>query len=796
MFQPFNSGLLYTMVRILFILVLSTLSSAFSYDSILLNKEFLNENVAPFSSYLNVGTQNYSISQIVGPTLARQFSPVHGDVYSFNGMPGATWFTFNIDNPTDHYQRLFLKIDTPFIETAQLYFQDLKTPEYLSKSTGQALSFSHRPHQLGNLVIPFDVGSSSQKIYLKIQPLHAVNMKVRLVDELTILSESRILFLLYIPLNCALLVAALMSAINYWRYRSPSSIWTTTVITGSLLNLSGWNGSIGWLISFIPHIETIAINSGTFLTLYGLAKILIVRRVNHNDWTANAIKWLARALLVAVILSCTPLSIHLLPLQILFAPVVWALFALHWFEKRTSNRIDQLMLVSYVLFAVHFTDLTLVLTGIISAVETNQLVIQSLLIAATMLLTLYGWLHAQQNITLPSADKPNFNGALWPILRKVNHDIRGPINGVLGMTELLQDTSLSAHQQEFVNTLQSAGFSLLREADQLQNLIHLGLNRLPEGEEEFDLYDLAEEIVQPYSKIAHSKNIELVLDIAPEVPSRYHGNVKIITQILSILLDNALKYTEYGEVIIQIKPWQAQRVRFSISDTGPGMAKDTQDNLFNLPSDKNPMSQTPKDVHLGLPICKYLINLLGGQLTLNSELRMGTTFWVDLPLTSTLPKGFTRTSADEDALNGIRLMVVDDNMTCCKVIEHLAQNWGMKVITMSNGQSAIANLHYEYHKNMPIDVLVLDQDMPAMTGTEMTIRVRQDPELNRDIVIIMLTGSDTLSTELEDDELGVKHILRKPVSARTLKEALQLSLPEILQNRETNNAKKNNSFFF
>lgn len=226
------------------------------------------------------------------------------------------------------------------------------------------------------------------------------------------------------------------------------------------------------------------------------------------------------------------------------------------------------------------------------------------------------------------------------------------------------------------------------------------------------------------------------------------------------------------------------------------MAKDTQERMFDLPSDKNPLGQSPKDVHLGLPICKYLINLLGGQLSISSELRAGTTFWVDLPLASTLPKGFSRTSTDENALNGIRLMVVDDNMTCCKVIEHLAQNWGMNVVTMTNAQSALANLHYEFHKNKPVDVLVLDQNMPSMTGTEMAMRVRQDPELNRDIIIIMLTGSDAVAAELEDEGLGVKHILRKPVSARTLKESLLLSLPEILQNRETHRAKQNNSYFF
>ncbi|MDX1473840.1 MAG: ATP-binding protein [Reinekea sp.] len=362
------------------------------------------------------------------------------------------------------------------------------------------------------------------------------------------------------------------------------------------------------------------------------------------------------------------------------------------------------------------------------------------------------------------------------------------------MAELLQDTTLSAHQQEYVNTIQTAGFSLLREADQLQNLIRIGLNRLPESEDEFDLYDLIEDTVQPFSRIAHSKHLELVLDIAPEIPTRYRGNAHIIGQILSNLLDNALKYTEHGEVLVQIKPWQNQRIRFSITDTGPGIAKDAKATLYNFPDANNDQQQLPKDVHLGLPISKYLVGLLGGQLSLSSELRMGTTFWVDLPLARASTNSSAQTDAEALKIEELRLMVVDDNLTCRKVIEHLAMSWGAEVLSMSNGQSALANLHNQYHKGEPIDVLILDQNMPSMSGLELAQRIRQDGGLNREIVIIMMTGADDVASDFSDKESGIEFVLSKPVSARALSQTLKLAMPKIVTNRENHHAKK--SLFF
>jgi CheY-like chemotaxis protein len=187
------------------------------------------------------------------------------------------------------------------------------------------------------------------------------------------------------------------------------------------------------------------------------------------------------------------------------------------------------------------------------------------------------------------------------------------------------------------------------------------------------------------------------------------------------------------------------------------------------------------------------VGLLGGQITFSSELRMGTTFWIDLPLAEVSTPAEIDDYSIQD-LDQMRLMVVDDNLTCRKVIEHLGMSWGMDVFSMSNGQSALANLHNEYHKGTPVDVLVLDQNMPSMTGIELAERIRADTSLNTDIIIIMLTGVDVGHVDLDESRLNIQYLLTKPVSGRALKQTLMQAMPDIQANRDRTHAKK--SLFF
>lgn len=762
-----------------------------AFDTVLVNQNYLNLSIAEYSDYLSPTDEDLSILDVTKESVERQFSPIHGDSLNFNQLADSTWITFSTNNPTGRPVRLFVSVEAPFLSRVELYSDITSSAGYNLVASGEEVSYQNRPFQMGRYVLPVTLDNGLQQLYLKVSPTVATNMRFHLMDETALLAESRTQVQITTLLTCVLLATAAVSLLGYSRFKMPLSLWAGVSIVGITVNIAGWNGSISYILTGIPAVAIVAINAGAFLTIMGLAHVLhLIRNETYTNWLSDALVWVGRIFLILTLLALSPLANSFLPMQIILIPVGLTIFALYLFEHRPATQSERLTLISLVLFAVYFVFTTLALIGLISAFNLFNFSLSILGLLSAIVLCWATWIAAKAKGARVAMEGLSLPDIHWPLLRKINHEMRGPINGVMGMTELLQDTTLSAHQQEYVNTVQTAGFSLLREADQLQNLIRIGLNRLPESEDEFDLYDLIEDTVQPFSRVSHAKKLELVLDIAPEIPSHYRGNAHIISQILANLIDNALKFTEHGEVLLQVKPWHHNRVRFAITDTGPGISGDLKNQMFSFPDPHNTHQQQPKDVHLGLPISKYLVSLLGGQLTYSSEQRMGTTFWVDLPLVPIHNAEQQQTPKTGLDIEDLRLMVVDDNLTCRKVIEHLAMNWNADVLSMSNGQSALANLHNQFHKGEPVDVLILDQNMPSMTGFELAQRIRQDSELNKDIVIIMMTGTDDVSATTDSSDTGIEFVLSKPVSARALLHTLNLAMTTIRQNREKHHAQK------
>ena len=782
--------------RLLLICLFTNIWSwAQGFESIQIEQPYLNANVVSNGAYLNTPSDPYPILEVISPAILRQFTPVHGSEIGYHQLASETWLTFAVDNLTKRSLRLFLILEAPFLATAELYYNLDAASGYQHVATGADMGLNDRPYQLGNYILPIALEAGSQQLFLRIDPIAATNMAVRLVDEATLVRALRTSLQFNTLVLMLVLMAIGISCHAYYLFRIGTAIWAAVLNLGVLINLNGWNGHITQWLANIAYIEVGAINVGAFMTLMAMTGMLTTMRADQfSRWVADALIWLGRLLIILLGLACSPFTIDLLAVHSFVIPTAMILISLYWIESGPNSFSERLALAGCLVLMSYFICTTLILMGLLSTTGAMLYSLSLMAVLAAILITLASWQAAKTKGARLAVEGLVIPDVHWPLLRKLNHDIRGPINGVLGMAELMQDTTLSAHQQDYVNTVQNAGFALLREADQLQNLIRIGLNRLPENDDEFDLFDLIEYTVQPFSRIAHSKHLELVLDIAPDIPTQYRGNAHIIGQILSNLLDNALKYTEHGEVLLTVKPWQNQRIRFAIIDTGPGMAKDSKARLFHFPDSHDAKQQLPKDVHLGLPISKYLVGILGGQLTLSSELRRGTSFWVDLPLASAADLDAGRATGSTPLPEDLRLMVVDDNLTCRKVIEHLAKSWAVEVLSMSNGQSALANLHNEYHKGLPIDVLILDQNMPTMSGAELAQRIRQDGSLNKDIIIIMMTGTDELANDLGGDEAGMEYFLSKPVSARTLRQTLNRAMPTIMKNRENIHAK--NSLFY
>jgi len=782
------------MIKRLPLLALLWLTFQACADSpILLNQDEFRRNVLPHTDYLFDPDNAFSVYQLQQEGLANRFTPVHNPLLRNGYFDGAMWLRVPVTNPDGQARTYYFYVDSHANHQIDV-FSPRPSGQYSQVRSGAAIALNQRPEPLGTYVLPVTVPPGTQTLYLKLQSLDPLNTAVLLMDNrslnLMLASEIAVHSAL-LALQVLLLILTITSLV---RHHHMALVWVTLFNLGLIAFNLGWNGLTSFLLPTLSYVDIHARNAGGLLTVVALAGLLVnIREDRIPTWLREGLTWVLRALGVLCAVALLPFAVSLSPVLLTLIPVLLLLTGGLWFYQRERSPHDHWLLAGFGGTVLLYLLLTVASLGLMRSVSFHAAILHAVSLAAMVAVSWAAYRFVRQKDSRLAVDGLNLPSLHWPLLRKLNHEMRGPINGVLGMAELLQDTSLSAHQQEYVNTVQAAGFSLLRQADQLQNLVRIGLNRLPDSEDEFDLYDLLEDAIQPYSRLAHAKQLELVMDVAPELPTRYQGNAQIIAQIISNLLDNALNYTDSGEVLIQVKPWNNQRVRFSVTDTGPGLPKELKNTLFDFPAAPSEEPLSPREVRLGLPITRVLVGLLGGQLSFSSELRMGTTFWIDLPLEEVSETGGVDDYSTQD-LDQIRLMVVDDNLTCRKVIEHLGMSWGMDVFSMSNGQSALANLHNEYHKGAPIDVLVLDQNMPGMTGTELAERIRSDDALNRDIVIIMLTGVDVGHVDLDETRLNIQYLLTKPVSGRALRQTLMQAMPDILNNREHHHVKK--SFFY
>ncbi|WP_108126420.1 7TM-DISM domain-containing protein [Saccharospirillum mangrovi] len=780
--------------RLLAVLWLLLMTGAALADPVLLNQERYRLNILMDADYLDDPGNTLQLADLLDDEMANRFTPVHQNILRNGIFDGSHWLRLSLTNPDGQPQSVNFLVESHANHTIELYYPDVDG-HYQSVRSGAAVALADRPEPLGTYVLPMSLLAGTHTLYLRLASQDPLNTQLWLMDRATLQASLGINLGLHTALLALQLLGLGFVLVALVRYPHPALGWATVFGVGLTLLCAGWNGLASALLPHWAFVDIGARNTGGILGLLGLTGLVVQSRQEHfSRWLKETLRWVLRGLFLMTAIALMPMTRGLGGVLLLMAPPALIALSLGWLYRRQTNlRYEYWTLAGMVFSVLVFLLIVGSSAGLLLSVSTNALLLHLAAVTASWIILRAAYHRARYRDANLVANSLNLPVLHWPLMRKLNHEMRGPINGVLGMAELLQDTSLSAHQQEYVNTMQAAGFSLLRQADQLQNLVRIGLNRLPESKDEFDLYDLLEDAVQPYSRLAHAKQLELVMDVAPELPSRYRGNAQIITQILSNLLDNALAYTENGEVLVQVKPWTGHRIRFIVTDTGPGLPKERKDSLFDFPTSFEDSVLSPREVYLGLPITRVLVGLLNGQLSYSSELRIGSTFWVDLPIPEVTDSDEANAQTSGD-LADIRLMVVDDNLTCRKVIEHLGKSWGMDVLTVSNGQSALANLHNEYHKGTPIDVLVLDQNMPSMTGTELAERLRSDEALNRDILIIMLTGVDVGQVELDESRLNIQYLLTKPVSGRALKQTLMQALPDILHNRENHHAKK--SLFF
>lgn len=356
-------------------------------------------------------------------------------------------------------------------------------------------------------------------------------------------------------------------------------------------------------------------------------------------------------------------------------------------------------------------------------------------------------------------------------LANMSHEIRTPMNGIIGMLDLMDGTALTAEQKDYLDTARESADSLLSLLNDILDFARIEAGQLSLENIDFDLRSIVEGVTRSLMNRAEAKGLEMACMIYRDVPTMLRGDPNRIRQVLVNLVGNAIKFTSQGEIIIRVQKLEnrpnSAKLHFSVSDTGIGIPKERQKAIFErFVQVDGTTTRKYGGSGLGLAICSQIVQLMGGEIGLESQEEKGSTFWFDL-LLEKQPHQKENQQAVPQELVKLPVLVVDDNHTNRVVLDKMVSGFGCRVSLVDNGKDAVELLLNASKCGRSFGLVLLDMQMPEMDGMQTLAMIKKNPAI-ADIPVVILTSMGQQHNQEQLTAMGCAGYLAKPVRQQEL----------------------------